>query len=209
MESGFSKLGHKHFVRFGKGDYKRRFLIKYSKGKNIKIQSSFELVNDFVNFVREIGDFKFSGTVLMRNKIEGMEGKKKKGSFAYEISDSGLEGFENAYYYLLNVSSEEVVLKIKKSIPKPGKSEEKIDDKFCTLVLDLKHWDKIKELFFWDVPDCKKVEVEHEVVITEIVLPEGESNPAKMRELAKRKGKIIRKITADGKETVNEKEIVV
>jgi hypothetical protein len=59
----------------------------------------------------------------------------------------------------------------------------------------------LKEIFFWDVPDCKKAKIEHELNINEIVIPENEKDPAKMREMALRKGKIIRKINFDGKES--------
>lgn len=206
IETGTSKSAHNHFLRFGKGNYKRRFLISFNKTKRLKVKASFELANDFVNFVRENKDLKFSGKVLMKEKVEGLESKKKGGSFVYEVSESSLERFENAYFYLLNVNSDDVVLKIKKAIPKPGKNAEKIDDKFCSLDLDLKYWDKVKERFFWNVPDCKKAIIEHELVITDIVLPEGVENPIEIRALAKRKGKIIRKMVCDGNETIEEFE---
>ena len=194
LEDKGDEDSHRYFIRFGKGDYKRRFLISLNKGKKIKIRGSFEWANDFVNFVKETGDVAFSGTILMGEKIPGKEGKKQKGCFAYEISETGIEEFENAYFYLLNVNSEDVVLKIKKKLPKPGKSEGKIDDKFCSLDLDLKYWDKVKGVFFWDVPECKKALIEHELKIDSIEFPEGEKDPVKIRELAKRKGKIVRKM---------------
>tara|TARA_Y100000310_G_scaffold345152_1_gene462210 strand:- start:1460 stop:2113 length:654 start_codon:yes stop_codon:yes gene_type:complete len=199
---------HRYFVRFGKGDYKRRFLIKFNKGKKIKIRGSFEWANDFVAFVKENKDVLFSGKVFMPDKIPGLEGKKKGKSFVYEIEESSIEEFENAYVYLLNVNSDDIVLKIKKSLPKPGKNEEKIDDKFCSLDLDLKYWEKVREVFFWDISDCKKCEIEHELRISDIEMPSGVEDPEKIRELAKRKGKIIRKITCDGKEQEKESELI-
>ena len=66
-----------------------------------------------------------------------------------------------------------------------------VDDKFCSLDLDLKYWDKAKEAFFWDVPECKKAAIEHDLDISEIVMPSGVSDPVEIREKAKRKG-IIR-----------------
>jgi hypothetical protein len=96
------------------------------------------------------------------------------------------------------------MLKTKKSLPKPGKDKEKIDDKFCLMEIDGKYWLKIKEAFFWDLPECKKAYIEHEIKISEIILPKGEKEPAKIRELAKRKGTIVRKMIADGKETSRE-----
>lgn len=190
---------HRYFVRFGKGHYGRRFLISLAKGKNIKIRTSFEFANDLVQFVKENTSSTFSGFILMKDRVAGKEGKKKKGAWAYEITESSIEEFENAYFYLLNVKNDEVVLKIKKSLPKPGKDEGKIDDKFCSLDLDLKFWDAVKEAFFWDVPECKKVRIEHDLEITDIELPDTD-DPVKMRELAKRKGKMHRKIFLDKNE---------
>lgn len=204
IETGKSEDGHRYFLRFGKGDYRRRFLISLQKGKKIKVRGSFELANEFVNFAKENGETKFSGKILTRSKLEGKEGKKKAGGFVYEIEDSSLDGFDGAYFYLLDSNSENMVMKIKKKIPKPGKNANKIDDKFCLLELDLKYLEKVKERFFWDVPEGRKAIIEHELIITDIVMPEGEEDPVKIRALAKRKGKIIRTITVDGKETKKE-----
>ena len=190
---------HRYFVRFGKGQYNRRFLISVNRGTKIKVKASFELANDLVEFVKENKEVKFSGTILSKEKIAGKEGKKKKGLLAYEISNSSIKEFENAYYYLLDVNDSDIVLKIKKSLPKPGKAEEKIDDKFCSLEIEPKYWPALKEVFFWDVPESKKAEIEHNVIINEIVIQKNEKDPLKVRELAKRKGKMIRKIIFDGK----------
>ncbi len=76
-EGNFDESVHEQFIRFGKGEYKRRFVIKFNKTKKIKIKASFEYANDFVNFVKEIKDVKFSGKVLMKEKISGKESKKK------------------------------------------------------------------------------------------------------------------------------------
>lgn len=195
---------HRYFIRFGKGDYKRRFLLSVSRGNKIKLKGSFELANDFVRFVKESKDVKFSGRVLTKEKVPGKDGKKKAGVHVYEIEESSISEFENAYYYLLNANDSDIVLKIKKSLPKPGKDAEKIDDSFCSLELDMKYWPKLRETFLWDLPECKKAVIEHELIINEIVLPAGEKDPVKIRELAKRKGKIVRKITADGKEDSKE-----
>ena len=208
FEKGTSEKGHRYFTRFGKGSYKRRFILSFNKASNVKMRASFELANDFVNFVKENKDAVFSGKILTKEKIEGKEAKKKAGLFVYELSESSLKEFENAYYYLLDVNSEDILLKIKKAIPKPGKNEDKIDDKFCVMDLDLKYLQKIKDAFFWDLPECKKAVIEHEVIITDIIAPEDIVDPAKMRELAKRKGKIIRRINCDGKEIVREKDFV-
>ena len=210
IEGKEDENAHRQFVRFGKGNYRRTFLISVSQGKKIKVRASFELANDLVAFVRENKDVKFSGKVLMLDKVPGKVGRKKSGSFVYEISESSLEEFENPYFYLLDANSEDLVLKIKKKLPKPGKNVAKIDDKFCSLDAEVSYWSKIKENFFWDLPDnFKKATIEHELVINEIVYPEGEEDSAKIRELSKRKGKIIRKVTIDGDEKTTEFDLVV
>ena len=45
---------------------------------------------------------------------------------------------------------------MKKNLPKPGKSGEgKIDDKFCQLEAGFECWNRIKEMFFWDIEGKK------------------------------------------------------
>jgi hypothetical protein len=200
---------HIQFVRFGKGTYRRRFLISFNKGKRIKIKGSFEWANDFVKFIKEIKDVNFSGVILTKDKLEGKEGKKKSGGFIYEFSESKLEGYDSAFFYLLNVYDEEILLKTKKKLPKPGKDEGKIDDKFCSLELDIRYWDKVKESFFWDVPECKKALIEHELLITDIEIPKGIEDPVEMRKLAKRIGTIKRKIIIGEKVEIKESKLSV
>lgn len=195
---------HGQFIRFGKGDYQKRFQISFNKIKKVKIKASFEYANDFVNFIKENKDVNFSGSILTKEKIEGQDGKKKAGGFVYEITESKINEFENAYFYLLDVNDSEIILKIKKKLPKPGKAANKIDNKFCTLELDMKYWSKFKEAFFWDVQDVKKANVEHELIITEIEIPKDEEDSVKMREKAIRKGKIIRTIGIDDHEEKKE-----
>jgi len=109
-------------------------------------------------------------------------------------------------FALLDIVGADFTLKIKKKIPRAGKNENKIDDKFCQLDADEKYFSVIKNDFFWDVPEAKKIIVKHQVIVDKIIMPEGEKDFAKIRELAKRKGKIIRKIIIDGEEKTTEKE---
>ena len=61
---------HRQFVRFGKGIYENRAVIKFQKGKEIKISSSFEYANDFVELIAELSDAKFTGIILSKNSLE-------------------------------------------------------------------------------------------------------------------------------------------
>ena len=55
-----------------------------------------------------------------------------------------------------------------------------------------------------EVENFKKVEIKHTFDITEIIIPKDEKDFAKMREMAKRKGKIIRELDIDGKKLKKE-----
>ena len=81
---------HKQFIRFGKGEYKKRFLLSLWKTKIIKIKTSFEFANDLVLLCSNLGDCKVSGLVLSKknasevmtqNNIEGNSITKKGGLY--------------------------------------------------------------------------------------------------------------------------------
>lgn len=199
---------HRYFIRFGKGQYNRRFLMSLDVSKKIKVKTSFELANDLVKLANELNsNLKFTGKILAKSQIPGMPGRKKAGVFVYEVTDVSLADYPGAYYYLLDAESEGILLKCKKALPKPGKNEEKIDDKFCVLELDLKYLPQIKDMLFWDTPEGKKTIIEHDLIIDDIELPSGEKDPAKQRELAIRKGKILRRMNVDGKDLNKEYEM--
>ena len=88
----------------------------------------------------------------------------------------------------------DVLLGIESRI-KPGKEKEggpKAD--FCVL----KTTDKaIADSFIFEKPDFIVAKVNHTFFVEQIVMPQGETDYAKIRELAKRKGKIIRKAIID------------
>ena len=199
---------HRYFIRFGKGQYNRRFLMSMDVNKKIKVKTSFELANDLANLAYELNkNLKFSGKILSKQLIPGMPARKKAGLFVYEVADVSLNDYPGAYYCLVDATSDDVLVKMKKALPKPGKNEEKIDDKFCVLELHLKYLPQIKEMLFWDSPAGKKTVIEHDLIINDIELPSGEKDPAKQRELAIRKGKIVRRMNVDGKDLNKEYEM--
>ncbi|MEM3091068.1 MAG: hypothetical protein QXX55_00180 [Candidatus Pacearchaeota archaeon] len=199
---------HKQFIRFGRGEYGKKALLSLWKTKNVKISSSFEFANDFVLFVANLGNVKFHGYIWSKEEIEDFSGVKKEGKWIYQVNDLSPNDIKNLapriYYFLLNAEGDGIKLKIKNKLPKPGKGEMKVDDKFCQLELEERYYKQVKDDFFWDIPDCKKAQIEHIFIITDIILPKGETDYAKMRELAKRRGKVIRIAKFDGKETKKE-----
>ncbi len=216
----FDDSVHQQFIRYGKGDYKGRFPLSLWKTKRVKLRTSFEFANDIVLLCAKMGSCKVSGEVvskddisaiLSENNIEGNTQSKKAGRiFLTELPSQDLNEeqltklVEASTFALLDITGEGFTLKSKKKLPKPGKNENKIDDKFCQLEADEKYFSRIKDGFFWDMPEGKKIMVKHQVLIDSIKAPEGEKDFAKIRELAKRVGKIIRIADIDGTEKRSE-----
>lgn len=208
--NGNGDRAHNQFVRFGKGKFENRAVLNLQKTSKIKLRGSFEWANDFVETASELADNKFSGVILSKEKLDLENEKTKSGVYHYEVSDINSDKIKEIknkiYTTLLDGEGEGIILKIKKKLPKPGKGEGKVDDKFCQLEADLKYWDKIKEAFM--LPECKKCRISHTFEINEIIIPKDEKDFEKIRVLAKRKGKIIRKFEVDKKQTKEEKEFV-
>ena len=105
------------------------------------------------------------------------------------------------------IETEDNLLKIKPKAPKSAKpstkSDEKIKPDFCKLITNDS---SIGKSFVFEKEDFKNAEITHTFFINEMVLPHGETDFAKVREMAKRKGKIVRKALIDGETIVSEKE---
>ena len=204
-ERKFDEAVHQQLIRYGKGEYKSRAPISVAKTSKIKLKSSFEFANDLVLFASDF-DVKFEGFIWSKDEISGLDvkGEKKSGKWIYEVNDLDSakvkEIADQTYYLLLNCNGD-VTLKIKKKLPKPGKDEAKIDDKFCQMEIDSSQFDKVKADFFWDAGDFKKAKAVHDFVITGIEIPSDLKNSkdfALIRERSFRVGKMIRRLEVDG-----------
>jgi hypothetical protein len=200
-------LVHRQFVRFGKGTFKGRAAAGFRKtGGRVKLNFGFEYVNDVVRILCDLKNIKFLGMLLSKEELpfKMIKGKDLK-SYEFSGDSQDLKSvFDRVCYALLDSADSDIMLKTKKKLPKPGKSDEsKIDTKFCQLELPEKYWPAFKNCFFWDFPEDKKGSVMHTYVINEIIMPENEKDFEKIRVMAKRKGKIIRKIS-DGTERLVE-----
>lgn len=211
---------HGKFVRYGKGEYER-LLFEITKGKNsFKVKSSFDFANEFVgliaNNIKEAasvsgkiivpGDFQKDISAICETTSYSKRGKLFTAEIAAELSPEQLrkiyEKFSQ-YFLLLNIKSTEFSLKVGKSLPKPGG---KVKPDFCSATLPLNLLDE----FAWDVKDnFSKLIIKHVLNITDIVIPpELRNDPAKARLEAKRKGRILRIIEIDGKETRKETDFM-
>jgi len=200
---------HDYFVRFGKGKFQNRAILNLQKASKIKLRGSFEWANDFVNLTSELTNTNFSGIILSKEQLDLENEKKKSGIYQYEvknINSEQIKQIEKKVYAMLLDSENNIKLKIKKRLPKPGKDETKVDDKFCQIEAGLEYWQKIKEAFM--LPECKKCKISHTFEINEVIIPENETDFEKIRLLAKRKGKIIRSLEIDKQEKKEEKEFV-
>ena len=127
---------HRQFVRFGRGEYRKRALLSLWKTKIIKVKGSFEFANDFVLFAAGLGDINFNGSIWSKEPLEELSasGRKKEGKWVYEVKGFSSSQVKNlaprVYCFLLNADSPGIKLRIKGKLPKPGKGEDKIDEKF-------------------------------------------------------------------------------
>ncbi|GIU68406.1 MAG: hypothetical protein KatS3mg001_256 [Candidatus Pacearchaeota archaeon] len=205
---------HLQFQRFGKGEFKDRALIN-AKQKNgiFKINVSYEFANDLVRIVAEkLKDKKtrVKGAIISTKEIEDIPFKEKKQfqgvkRYIIDCDMSGneilkiMEKFPKAFF-ALSFDADKTSLKIKPKAPlsgKPGKEddqEKKVD--FCNITTNDK---TIGESFVFEKPNFNEAEISHVFLISELIYPKNESDFAKIREIAKRKGKIIRTAKIDGK----------
>ncbi len=218
---------HAQFQKFSKGEFRNRALIEVKKtGKGYSIKTSAEFANELVRVVAEkLGEEKtrITGAIVSTQDLTGeLEFKDKKqfqGVKRYLI-DSEMSGGEiinlldkfPKNFFALSFEVGETKLKIKPKAPKsgkPGKSGKKPKPDFCRL----KTTDKeLGESFVFDTlypkghekgtskRDFKKAEITHSFFIDEIIFPEDEKDYSKIREMAKRKGRIVREAVIDGEE---------
>jgi hypothetical protein len=211
---------HMQFQKFSRGEFRDKAVIeaKNSNGK-YTIKTSAEFANELVRIMAEkLAENKtqVTGAVVSTNDLAGeLEFKEKKqfqGVKRYlidkEMSGAELIGLLDKFpktFFALSFSVGDDVLKIKPKAPKsgkPGKGDEDVKADFCSLKTKDK---KIAESFIFEKPDFKQAKINHTFFIDKIEMPDGEKDFAKIREMAKRVGRIMRKATIDEKEM--EKEI--
>ncbi len=212
---------HVQFQKFSKGEFRDRALIdaKNSNGK-YTIKTSAEFANELVKMMAEkLGDdkTKVTGAIVstsdLTGKLEFKDKKQFQGVKRY-IIDREISGTEilNLFdefpksFFALSFNVNDDKLKIKPKAPKsgkPGKGNEEAKADFCTL----KTTDKqIADNFVFENPNFKTAKINHTFFIDSMIMPEGEKDFAKIREMAKRKGRIVRKAIIDGNEMESEAE---
>jgi hypothetical protein len=215
----FDEEIHSDFLKFGKGEFKDKYLIDGKKqADKWVIKTGPEFANYLVRLGLEKakGKVKITGVIVSTLKMDISISKDLKqfmGIKQYKV-DTEVEAstvldlmkqFPRAFFALSFILPD-FELKIKPKAPKsakPSTSEKEPKAEFCSL----KTTDEkiVKELFF-DVSFVKEVAIKHIVKIEQIVYPKdfAKMKPEDVREQSKRKGVIVRQITADGKSEVKE-----
>jgi len=212
---------HLHFQKFSKGEFRDRALIeaKNSKGK-YTIKTSSEFANELVRDVAEkLGDdkTKITGAIVSTQDLTGeldFKDKKQFQGVKRYLIDKEMSGKEilsllekfPKNFFALSFEAGDCKLKIKPKAPKSGKPGKEKEDgpkaDFCTLKTNDKN---IAESFIFEKPNFTEAKVNHTFIINELVMPQGETDYAKIREMAKRKGRIVRNSVIDG--AVMKKEV--
>jgi hypothetical protein len=211
---------HMQFQKFSRGEFRDRAIIeaKNSNGK-YTIKTSAEFANELVKIMaKKLGSNKtmVTGAVVSTNDLTGeIEFKEKKqfqGVKRYLIEQemSGdeiiklIDKFPKTFFALsFNVGDD--ILKIKAKAPKSGKPGKEKEDgpvaDFCSLKTTDK---KVAESFIFENPNFKTAKINNTFFVDKIEMPQGEKDFAKIREMAKRVGRIVRKAIIDGEEKSEE-----
>lgn len=221
FDSRVDELVHLQFQKFSRGVFKDRAMVKASKSaKGFSISTTNEYAQDMVRAVANLlgtHSTQVTGVIVstmdLKGKVPSTGLKQFMGIKQYVISGSMMgneiitliDSVPEAFF-ALSFSAGETILKIKPKAPKsakPSTSEKGPKVDFCSLKTTNEN---LARAFIFDAPaSWKSIEVKHDFVINDIEVPAGISNPNEMRRLAKRKGKIVRYLVIDGKESVHEK----
>jgi len=223
-------LVHSQFIKFSKGEFKDRAMIraKNSSGE-YTIATTSEYAKEVIMHVAEkLGEkaVLVTGAIISTFDLEGefdySERKMAMGVKKYMINRE-MAGNEiialcnkvEKAFFALSFSTEETDLQIQAKSPKSSKgasSAGKKDAKAKINFIKIKTKDKslVESLIFdEEVKNFSKIEIKHDFIIDKIMTPETEEKDfAKIREMAKRQGKIIRNIDVDGKAIKKEVEFI-
>jgi len=231
FDGNLDEFVHQQFQKFSRGEFPDRAMvrIKNSSGK-FTIATTAEYAKELIiNVAGKIKDEKVqvTGALISALKLDGFEYKEKKSAIGVNkyIMDSEMSGNEiielcekvEKAFFGLSFKSKNYDLKIKMKSPKSSKgasSKKKEGEKTKIDFCKLKTSDKsIVDEFIFDeeVKNFKNIEIKHDFIIKDIIITDEmkqrcKDDFAKIREMAKRKGKIVRKIVVDDKDILKEAE---
>lgn len=216
-----NKSAHDEFIKFGKGEFRNRYLVEAKKQKEMwNIKTSAEYANTLVRMCLEEAEKEVSvkGVIVSTMDIRGnvkipISGLKQFMGIKQFIVDATLkpkdilECMEKTprAFFALSFKTDNSELKIKPKAPKSAKPASTGDKEpkaeFCSIKTGNK---KIAEELLFNLPEGKHTTIKHEVIIKDIIIPKNVSDPVQMREQSIRKGTIKRIAKVDEKEIVAE-----
>ena len=226
FEGTFDAEVHANFLKFGRGEYKNKYLLEGKKqAKKWAIKAGAEYANLLTRkCLEKMGDTaEVKGVIVSTRdlrdeitfdieKVKNFQGVRKhvingevKPAQIFELMDKYPKAF-----FALSFKGEGFVLKIKAKAPadgKKGKNDEGPVADFCSLKTEDK---TLLAYLFFGIGDFTEVKVRHRINVTDIVYPSNveDLKPTEVRELAKRKGVVTRTAMVDGKEQVSEANFV-
>jgi hypothetical protein len=227
FDGNFDDEVHVNFLKFGRGVYRDKFLLEGKKqAKNYAVKTGAEYANYLVrkHLEKFDGPVKATGVIVSTldlrdeinfelKKVSNFQGVRKH-VVATEIEPQEIFDLMDKYpkaFFALSFKGDNFLLKIKPKAPtsgKPGKEKGSgpVAD-FCTLKTNDK--EILDELFF-GIGDFTLIKVRHDIEVSDIVYPTNmnELKPAEIRELAKRKGVLKRKVIVGDIEKVSEAEFI-
>jgi hypothetical protein len=225
------ELVHLQFQKFSRGEFKGKAMITAKKtGGKTSINTTPEYANELVRCLAgKLGEqtTQVTGVVVSTKDLEGeleYQNKKQFMGVKQYVLDKEMAGseilnlcekFPNLFLGL-SFKTQDSELKIKPKAPKSSKPSTKGESKPKVDFCKLKTTDQeiVNGLIFDDeVKDFKEIIITHDFIIEDIVIPEElkqEKDFAKIREMSRRKGKVVRKIVVDeGQEIKKEAEFEV
>jgi hypothetical protein len=219
------QLVHVQFQKFSRGEFRDKAVILYSKSKDkYSISTTYEYANELVRLMAEkLGSNKarITGAIVSTRDLKGQLNYSSIKQFAgvkhyvldIDMSGNVLIELNNKLptaFFAISMKIGDSELKIKPKAPISGKPSTKADAgpkaDFCKFYTNDKNL--LKGFVFDDEinENVKKAEINHIYLISNIEIPKGETDPAKMRENAIRAGKIIRTLKIEDKVIKKEHE---
>lgn len=215
---------HLQFEKYGRGEYRNKAVIIARNVKGVyNITTTSEFANEFVRAMAEkLGKDKanVTGIVVSTRDLTGELNFKNKKQFMgvkQYVLDGEMSGDEIIVlmdkfprcFFGLSFTAKGSELKVKPKAPKSAKPSTKPEDKLKADFCKLKTQDAaLMHGVLFDTKEFKRAEAKHTFVINDILLPKNVDDPRQLREMAKRKGKIIREITVDGMTVKEEKDFL-
>lgn len=229
FDGKFDEEVHISFLKFGRGEYRDKYLLEGKKqAKDWSIKGGSEFANFFVRRGMEKvnGPINTKGVIVStKNLVDEIPFEIKKTSnfqgVRKMVVDTTLNSKDvielmNKYpkvFFALSFDGPDFTLKIKPKAPMSGKPGAAKDDEegpsvdFCSLKTTDK---KLVDEIFFDCGEFKEIKVAHDIKIDDIIYPSNveKMKPEEVREAAKKKGVLTRRVLRDGQKSSTEAKFV-